>query len=202
MSDAVKVGFVALSTAPRGVVVAFCDENLKLGPKTRKALKKASSTIKRAAAANQFKGKRGSILDIPGPDGIKIQRLLLVGTGNEADLKETDFLKLGGIIAARLNAASEQVTVLAELAEGEMTASQAASVASGLCLRAYKFTRYKTMKKDGETGALRAQVSFAVSDVGAAGKAWTREAHVVDGVILARELVNEPHVWGLSLLKG
>ena len=39
-------------------------------------------------------------------------------------------------------------------------------------LRAYKFDRYKTKKKDGENGALRADVSIAVGDVAAARKAF------------------------------
>src|SRR5262245_65617873 len=112
MSDAVKVGFVPLSTAPRGVLVVFCDDTLKFGASTRKTLGEAAGTVKRAAAANQFKGKSGSILDIPAPEGIKIQRLIVVGTGKGSGLKETDFLKFGGIIAARLNGASEQVIVL------------------------------------------------------------------------------------------
>ena len=54
MSDAVKVGFVAFSAAPRGVLVVFCDDALKFGEVTRKALGKATDTVKRAAAANQF----------------------------------------------------------------------------------------------------------------------------------------------------
>ena len=64
MSDAVKVGFVPFSASPRGNVVVFCDETLKLGAATRKALGKAADTVKRAAAVNQFKGKTGSVLDI------------------------------------------------------------------------------------------------------------------------------------------
>ena len=67
MSDAVKVGFVPLSTAPRGVLVVFCDDTLKFGAATRKALGDAAGTVKRAAAASQFKGKNGTTLDIPAP---------------------------------------------------------------------------------------------------------------------------------------
>ncbi|HKU06798.1 MAG TPA: leucyl aminopeptidase [Bradyrhizobium sp.] len=192
MSDAVKVGFVPLSTAARGVLVAFCDDALKFGPATRKALGEAANTVKRAAAANQFKGKSGSILDIPAPEGIKIQRLIVIGAGKGSGLKETDFLKFGGLIAGKLNAASEQVTVLAELPDEAMKAEQAASLASGLRLRAYKFTRYKTKKKDGEEATIRAEVSIAAGDVNAARKAYGPVAHTVDGVNIARELVNEP----------
>jgi len=192
MSDAVKVGFVAFSAAPRGVLVVFCDDALKFGEATRKALGKAADTVKRAAAANQFKGKSGSTLDIPAPEGIKAERLIVVGVGKTADIKEKDFLKFGGVTAGKLNAASESVTVFAELPEAAMQGDAAAAIASGIRLRAYKFDRYKTKKKDGENGALRADVSIAVEDVAAARKAFAPASHVVDGVVLARELVNEP----------
>src|SRR4029079_19206364 len=52
--------------------------------------------------------------------------------------------------------------------------------------------RYKTKKKDGENGAQRADISIAVGDVGAARKAFAPQSLVVNGLILARELVNEP----------
>ena len=131
-------------------------------------------------------------LDIPAPEGIKIQRLIVIGIGKGSGLKETDFLKFGGLTAGKLNAASDTVTILAELPDGAMTPQQAGAVAAGLRLRAYKFTRYKTRKKDGEEATIRTEVSFAVADVGAARKAFASESHAVDGVIIARDLVNEP----------
>jgi leucyl aminopeptidase len=172
--------------------VVFCDETLKIGPTTRKALRKAADLIKRAAEANQFKGKNASALDILAPEGIKIQRLIVVGTGKPVELSERDFLKFGGVIAGKLNAASKAMTVLAELPEGVVSTEQAAALATGLRLRAYQFTRYKTKKKDGEDAPVRAEVSIAFTDVAAARKALAPSAHVVDGVIMARDLVNEP----------
>ena len=192
MSDAVKVGFVPFSATPRGVLVVFCDDALKFGEVTRKALGKATDTAKRAAAANEFKGKSGSTLDIPAPEGIKAERLIVVGVGKAADIKEKDFLKFGGVTAGKLNAASGSVTVIAELPDGAMQGDAAAAIASGIRLRAYKFDRYKTKKKDDEKGVLRADVSIAVADVAAARKAFAPASHVVDGVVIARELVNEP----------
>jgi leucyl aminopeptidase len=73
-----------------------------------------------------------------------------------------------------------------------MSADQAAAIASGIRLRTYKFDRYKTKKKDGENEALRADVSIAVDDVAAAKKAFAPDSRIVDGVIIARDLVNEP----------
>src|SRR3954447_25591080 len=192
MSDAVKVGFVPFSAPSRGVLVVFCDDALKFGPQTRKALGKAADTVKRAAAPNQFKGKSGAVLDILAPQGIKAPRLIVVGAGKASDLKEKDFLKFGGVIAGKLNAASDAVTLIAELPDGAMQPDQAASIASGIRLRAYRFDRYKTKKKDGENGALRADISIAAGDVPAAKKAFAPESHIVDGVNIARELVNEP----------
>src|SRR5712671_2517756 len=192
MSDAVKVGFVPFSAASRGILVVFCDDALKLGAASRKALGPAANTIKRAAAANQFKGKSASMLDILTPEGIKAQRLIVVGVGKPSNLKEKDFLKFGGLSAGKLNAASDAVTIIAELPDGAMAPEQATAIASGIRLRAYRFDRYKTKKKDGENGALSADISIAVGDVAAARKAFAPESHVVDGVIVARELVNEP----------
>ncbi|MFH0299531.1 leucyl aminopeptidase [Bradyrhizobium sp. 31Argb] len=192
MSDAVKVGFVPFSAPVRGLMVVFCDEALKFGAATDKALGKAAETVKRAAAANQFKGKSGAILDILAPEGIKVERLIVVGTGKASALKEKDFLKFGGVAAGKLNVATDTVTVMAELPEGAMKAEQAAAIASGIRLRAYKFDRYKTKKKDGENEQVRADVSIAVDDVAAARKAFAPDASIVEGVVIARDLVNEP----------
>jgi leucyl aminopeptidase len=192
MSDAVKVGFVPFSASPRGIVVVFCDETLKLGAATRKALGKAADTVKRAAAVNQFKGKSGSVLDILTPEGIKAERLIVVGAGKPSALKGKDFLKFGGVAAGKLNGGNHAVSVIAELPDGAMSADQAAAIASGIRLRAYKFDRYKTKKKEGESEALRADVSIAVDDVAAAKKAFAPDSRIVDGVIIARDLVNEP----------
>src|ERR1700733_9075315 len=176
MTDAVKVGFVSFSGAPNEVLVVFCDDGLEFGPATRKTLGAAADLIKQAAETNQFKGKS----------------LIVVGAGKLAELKEKDFLKLGGTVAGKLKAGTKTVTIVAELPKAAMSADQAAAIATGIRLRAYTFDRYKTKKKEGEETALRASVSIAVDDVAAARKAFAPNAHLVEGVITARDLVNEP----------
>ncbi len=192
MTDAVKVGFVPLATPPRGVLVVFCDDTLKFGSVTRKTLGAAADTVRRAATTNRFKGKIGSVLDILAPQGIKATRLLVVGAGKLSDIKDKDFLKVGGAAAGKIRG-DDSVTIIAELPTGAMKADEAAAIASGVRLRAYKFDRYKTKKKEGEDDEkLDANVSIAVEDVSAARKAFAPRNHIVDGVIIARELVNEP----------
>jgi len=192
MTDAIKVGFVPLASAARGILVVFCDDTLKVGPATAKTLGGASELVKRAAAAAAFKGKSGAALDILAPEGLKAERLIVIGTGKASSLKGNDFLKFGGLAASKIKAGSASMTIIAELAGGAMSTEQAVAVASGLRLRTYKFDRYKTKKKDGEEGALRADVSLAVGDAAAAKKAFASAGAVVDGVIIARDLVNEP----------
>jgi len=192
MSDAVKVGFVPFSAASRGILVVFCDDSLKFGAAARKALGAAADLVGRVAAANRFKGKSGAVLDILAPQGLKASRLIVVGIGKLSAIKDHDFLKLGGVIAGKLRAGGDAVTVIADLPDAAMKPEQAAAIGAGVRLRAYTFDRYKTKKKDSEDTALRADVSLAVADAGAARKAFTPDAHIVDGVILARELVNEP----------
>ncbi len=192
MTDAVKVGFVPFSAPARGILVVFCDERLEFGPAVRKILGEAAKLVRRAAEINQFKGKNGAALDLLAPEGLKAKRLVVVGVGKTADIKDNDFLKLGGAAAGKLGAGNGAVTVVAELPAGAMKPDQAAAIASGIRLRAYKFDRYKTRKKDAEEGPLHADVSIAVADVAAARKAFAPKAHVVDGVVAARDLVNEP----------
>ena len=192
MPDAVKVGFVPFSASASGTLVVFCDDALKMGAATTKALGSAASIIKRAAATGRYKGKTATVLDILAPEGLKAARLIVIGTGKASDLKEYDVLKCGGVIAGKVASSGEAVTIMAELPSGPMTSAQSAAIASGLRLRAYSFDRYKTKKKDDDEKPRTVNVSVAVSDVAAAKKAFTPDSSIVDGVILARELVNEP----------
>src|SRR4051794_35146758 len=134
MSDAVKVGFVPFSVAPRGILVVFCDDSLKFGAATRKALGAAANLVKRAAGTNGFKGKNGTTLDILEPGRLKSSRLIVVGMGKFSGLKDNDFHKLGGAAAGKLRGGKDAVTIVADLPNGAMKPDQAAAVAAGVRL--------------------------------------------------------------------
>src|SRR5690606_34827205 len=103
-----------------------------------------------------------------------------------------DFLKFGGVALSKVPVAEAQTTVFAETAAGAMTAQQAADLATGARLRAYSFDRYKTKKKEDDKRPSGATLTVAVSDVAAANKALAPNAAIAGGVVLARDLVNEP----------
>ena len=192
MSDAPKLGFSGFATPSAGVLVLFCDEKLAFGTASRRVLEPAADLIKRVAAADRFTGKKGSVLDIAAPAGLKAARLIVLGLGKVKDLKPQDIVKLGGSAVGRVPASAGEVTIFADLPSGPMKADQAADLALGTQLRAYTFERYKTKPKEGEEKPAAKTVTIAAADAAAVRKAWNSRQAVADGIIIARDLVNEP----------
>jgi leucyl aminopeptidase len=192
MADAPKLGFGPL-TAPRGgILVVFCDDGLEFGPATAKILGSATGLVARAAKAERFTGKNGKSLDLIMPEGLKVDRLTVIGVGKAADLKPTDVVKLGGAAMGKLPAGASEATVFAELPAGAMEPEQAADLAQGVLLRAYTFDRYKTKRKDDDKPPAKRSITIATGDVAAARKAYVTREAIAGGVVMARDLVNEP----------
>jgi leucyl aminopeptidase len=192
MADTRKLGFGPIAAPASGVLIVFADDNLRFGPRTRSALGSTADMVARAARNERFTGKTGTTLDIVAPAGIKAARLIVMGTGKAAERKSQDLIKLGGAAMGRIPPAASEATVLLELADGPMKPAAAADVALGAALRTYSFDRYKTKRKEGDEPPAKTQVTLGVADPGGARKAWGKRQPVADGVILARDLVNEP----------
>ena len=155
--------------APRPILVLFAMTASSSAPDPEGAGSQRSIWSNGPPAANQFKGKSGSVTGNPGAAKVlRAERLIVVGAGKLPELKDKDFLKLGGTVAGKLRAGTRTGYGRRRIAKGLMGSDQAAAIAAGIRLRAYKFDRYKTKKKDGEEAALRAKVSIAVDDVATA----------------------------------
>ena len=192
MPTALKLEFAPLTTTPKGVLIVLCEESLKYSAAARKVLEPCEDLLARAAAADGFKGKNGSALEIVAPTGIDLTRLVVLGVGKGRDLKEQDFVKLGGIAMGKIPSAASAATIIADLAGGGMEPADAADLALGVRLRAYAFDRYKTKRKENEEQAKEVKVTVAVAGVAAVEKAFGSRKAVGDGVLQARDLVNEP----------
>jgi len=186
-----KIGFTAFDR-PRGVLVTFCADGLKFGPATQRILAPAGELCRRAAAADRFTGKSGSVLDVIAPTGLTAPRLIVVGIGKGRDLKDRDVVKFGGVAGGAVPKAATQATIAAEFASGALKGDQVADLALGATLRAYTFDRYKTKRKEGEERPVKVELLFACANPAAAEKAWTRRKGIAEGVVLARDLINEP----------
>src|SRR5208282_3299454 len=192
MPDALKLGFTSFARL-NGVLVTFCGENLKFGPATQRVLSPIGNLVRRAAAADRFTGKNGSAIDIVAPSGLNVPRLVVIGTGKESELKRRDIVKLGGIAMGKVPLVAGDATICAEFASGALKGDQIADLALGARLRAYTFDRYKTKRKDAEEERpKKVEVNFACANPAAAEKAWAHTMAIADGVVLARDLVNEP----------
>ncbi|HEY6860550.1 MAG TPA: M17 family peptidase N-terminal domain-containing protein, partial [Pseudolabrys sp.] len=111
MTDALKLGFGPFAAPAKGVLVVFCDLDLKLGPATRTALGSAAGLLARAAKAERFTGKKNAVLELVVPEGLKAARLVAIGVGKAAELKPKDFLKLGGLAMTKLPNSASDATV-------------------------------------------------------------------------------------------
>ncbi len=112
MADGPTIGFSPFAMPSSGVLVVFCDETLKLGPTTRDLLGPAAGLIARAAAADRFKGKSGTSLDLVAPGNLKVSRLIVIGCGRPGDMKRKDFIKLGGTAMGKVPGPTASATIV------------------------------------------------------------------------------------------
>ena len=189
MADGITIAFGPLGPVDHGDLVVFVGDDLTLAPSVLEVLgRNVADLIARAAPSERFKGKSLSALSLPAPAGLKADRLVVVGLGSEADRAKTDWLALGGFTASKLSGRTAHLA----LAVPGMTAANVADVALGARLRHYSFDRYKTKKKPGAEDTKLTALTLMTSDPAAAAAAARTTDAVADGVMLARELVNEP----------
>lgn len=185
--------FSKLTTPKKGLLVLFTDDTLALGPIAAGLDQASGGQISRAVSVAGFKGKSRELLDLVAPAGIAVDRILLAGLGKaDQTPTETDWMRLGGVIAAKLAAVGAQTaSIVIERPGGEITAQAAAEIAAGIKLRAYTFDTYSTKKPDDDKPGLK-KALLLVADSRKAKKAWSVLDAVTDGTVLARNLVNEP----------
>ncbi|TMJ29390.1 MAG: leucyl aminopeptidase [Alphaproteobacteria bacterium] len=188
MADAPRIAFAAFATPTKGVLVVFMNGELRLGAATSKLLGRNHDLVARAASAEKFTGKLGAVLDFLAPAGLQAERLIVIGSGTQTP----DFVKLGGIVMGKISPRAAEADILLDLPTGAMKPDQAADFALGLGLRAYAFERYKTKRKEDEERRGKLRLKLGVADVPASRKAWGRREALCGGVVLARDLVNEP----------
>jgi len=192
MTEFVKADFAPLSGPKGATYVVFVGADLKLASRVAGVAPAAQGLIASAAKAARFSGKPLSALDILSPHGVDSTRLLVIGLGGAKEAKETDFAALGGFVMGKLGSARR--AFIAFIApEGEWGAEAAGGFLLGLRLRAYRFDKYKTKKKDDEeNGGEPGSVTIGVTNVAEARRAAKGPEAVAAGVEIARNLVNEP----------
>ncbi len=191
MADDITIAFGPLGPVGRGDLVVFVGDDLALAPEVAQAVGRgAADLLARAAASERFKGKSQSALVLPAPAGLEVDRLVVIGLGSEKDRAKIDWTTLGGFTAGKVTGRTASLALI--LPGVAATGANAAEFALGARLRHYSFDRYKTKKKPEGEEARGTALTVMVADPAAAEAAFPATEAVAEGVILARELVNEP----------
>ncbi|HEY1934753.1 MAG TPA: leucyl aminopeptidase [Acetobacteraceae bacterium] len=180
-----EIGFAKPVLPTSGAVVLLIAEDEKPNGLWQQADTATGGAIARALSVAEFKGGKGKTCTILAPGG-DLTRVVAVGLGKKAELNARTLQDAGGSIAGAVSRDAS-----AAVAADGLSAAQAAEVAFGAALRAYRFDRYRTKEKAEDKPKLAA-LSVLTADPAAAGTAWQPLSGVANGVFLTRDLVSEP----------
>lgn len=188
-----KIRFSPVALPKAGSLALTLAEGAKLGPLASACDAESGGAVSRAIKAARFKGEKGQIVEILSPNGLPLDRLLLIGAGKADKLTATVLESLGGKLAARLLASgAEELSVALDGVEPGFAGDEAAAaLATGLRLRAWRFDKYRTKEPKSKKPTLRKATVLSDAAREAATR-WKSVEAVLDGVFLTRELVSEP----------
>ena len=149
--------------------------------------------LARAISIEGFTGKALSQLTLVAPQG-GLDKVILLGCGDVENASESELLKIGGKLFAGMGKA-EKCFVSSEAinAEDEQLAQIISTIAAGAKLRSYRFDDYLTKGREADKVAKKqSKITIGTNSLAPTKKAWERMNGVTDGVLLARQLVNEP----------
>lgn len=191
MTSRPSISFAKPGMPKKGSVIVLATEGGALSDAAKAC--DPGDTFARAFPVADFNGKFTSVVEVLAPQGTQFDRLVALGAGKVDSLDAHAWLKLGGVVASKLRKASE-VAVIADIPGVEVKGDAAANLAAGILLRTYSFDKYKTKKDDAEgeqpKTAKPAKITIHCANPAAARKSFADAEAVVDGVTLARDLVN------------
>ena len=175
-----EISFAKPELPEEGILLLLLAEGAELSGPVAALDKALKGGLKRALEAAEFTGKKGQQASLLAPG--KYKKILVLGTGKAEGPQNPE--TLGGAIAA--SCAKE--SAVAVLASGP---AQAAKIAFGARLRAYRFDKYRTTQKDDEKPKF-SRLTVLTPTPQAAEAAYKTLAAVAHGVEFTRDLVTEP----------
>jgi leucyl aminopeptidase len=146
------------------------------------------SLATRAAEAQRFERELASIAETFVDEGGQARRLLLVGLGG-ARADEAIYERVGGALTAKLLTSGETRLVV-DVSELDLDGRAAARIAYGAAARGWRYDIYRTKLGRKHKPTLE-EVVIVGGGENAEGE-WKREAALLEGIKLTRELVTEP----------
>ena len=187
-----KISFSTFSAPKSGVTVVLASEGGKLSDDGAEIDKTVNGAISNAIKVADFKAEREKSLDIILPKGSGPERIIVMGVGKTDDLDEVAAEYVGGAIAAAAGEVQATGLTVSAALPGKSVieaAAMSSRIASGMRLRTYSFTKYKS--KPSKVKKL-ASVKILTAAVAATKSRYAALDALATGVHLARDLVNEP----------
>jgi leucyl aminopeptidase len=141
----------------------------------------------RKAFSKEFHGKRNEFLLMPAPEGIKPERILLVGLGKKNEMSAENIRQTGGKAAVHLrDKGMKKIAVSTSLISSLKL--PLVNLVEGALLGLYTFDRYKKEKKNKkiESITILSKISKRLSGE----LKWTKA--IISSVYFARDLINTP----------
>lgn len=192
-SPQLTVETAAFPAVPENILVLYAKAGPTLSGEAERLFAATGADLATLAGAAHFSGKPGEVLDLIAPQGLGIDRLLIIGApqagDDDAALPPTARIDQGGAAMGRIMALkAEKVTIVADEA---WSAAEIADFVAGLRLRHYRFDMFKT-KRPPEEESKPLAVTLSVADKVAAEAAIAPSVARVEGVLFARDLINLP----------
>jgi leucyl aminopeptidase len=177
-------------------IVVFCGLERQLFPLGKSVDKNTEYLLSDIASSQGFEGKAGSLFHIHTHTSVSKkntrQTILVVGVGDTKKLTMHTWLDSIALVSREVK--KMRIKTISIMVESqiisELGEEAAEGIVEGMILGAYTFNRYKKMEKEEHLVDTVHIVSSTETDI--LEKAIQRAEMISRGVILARDLVNEP----------
>lgn len=193
-----KAQFTKKLTGKFDILILPVFEDTKLSAEAAKIDKAGGGYIAHAMKANdKFTGAHGQVLSLMLPSGASCARALMVGLGKASALTPEKCEEAGAKIIPTLKAIQPKAAAIyADLKIAKACKTSAEDIpayfVNGMALRGYSFELYKSTPKDKKKDVKLQKVSVLSPNAPAASKKFDALYAVTQGVLWARDLVNEP----------
>ena len=179
------IAFARPALPKSGALVLLMGEGEQPSGIWQQADEATGGAIARALKAAEFKGAKAKVCNILAP-GAGLTCVVAVGLGKPAELTTHVLNEAGGHAAVAL-----MREPAASVATGMLQPAQAAEIALGAALRAYRFDKYRTKEKPEDKPKLT-KLTLLTSEPPRAKAAWDPLQGIAKGVFITRDLVSEP----------
>lgn len=185
MPKIVSTNISNLNQPKQGSYIIFSGENIR--PSDSVLTIANEDFFQRLMKVHNFKGEVSTAIQSLQQDHQGYDSLVVIGAGNVEKYSADDWMKLGGATAAQFGE-SEDVTVALSFKDIIPSQCDMVDFITGIMLRLYNFDKYKTQKIKKSS----IQLTLQADDEKMLKLAYEQACHMVDAIVFARNLVNEP----------